>query len=515
MGTHATVNARAGRSARILRNTVSNSLGRGVSVITTFFLTPFILHSLGETAFGLWVLAQVVVSYGSLLDLGMGSAIIKYVADARARDDSTAAHRLLATATRLYLALAAAALAIGLALSSQLHRVIDLDPGTEASAATVLVIVTVTFAINLAATPATATIRGLQRYDITNMLTVGNVLTNAALTVLVLSQGGGVVAMVSVTMPVALVTQSLAVIVVRRLDGDFRPRWSPGSRRTVRTLTGFGFTVTVSQLALLLQKKSSEIIVGTVLAVAAVTPYSLAVRLSELPHVISDQFIKVLLPVASELHAAGDSAPLRQLYLASTRLTLALMLPLATCAALLAGDLLQLWVGAEYRDHAALVAILVAASVALTSQWPAGSVLQGINRFGPVAAAALVSGVANVTLTLALIGPYGLIGVALGTLIPTVAEAFLFVLPFTLRVLRVRVRDLAAQALLPVVVPLLPCVLVLLAADRLTGSVSWPSLLITGLAAVAVYEAVYLMLPAARRERRMVLGRLPRLRRGR
>ncbi|HEX2175487.1 MAG TPA: oligosaccharide flippase family protein [Nocardioidaceae bacterium] len=498
----------ARRSARILRNTVSNSLGRAVSVATTFFLTPFILHSLGETAFGLWVLAQVVVSYGSLLDLGMGSAIIKYVAEVHAKQDSAGAHRLLATATRLYLALAVVALAIGLTVATQAYRVVDLSRGDERSLTAVLAIVTVGFSINLAATPATATLRGLQRYDITNVLTVSNVLANAALTILVLSRGGDVVAMVAVTVPVALVTQVVAITVVRRLHPAFALRWSPGSRATARRLTTFGLTLTVGQLALLLQKKSSEIIVGTMLAVSAVTPYALAQRLSELPHVISDQFIKVLLPVASELNASGDSAPLRQLYLVSTRITLALMLPLALCAAVLAGDLLELWVGAEYRDNAALVVVLVLASVALTSQWPAGSVLQGMDRFGPVAVAALVSGVANVILTIALVGPYGLMGVALGTLVPTVAEAFLFVLPFTLRALHVPFRQLVTHVAAPVLLPVAPCVLVLLLTQRLVPGPTWLGVIASGLLAVAVYQAVYLLMPIASQERALVTRRL-------
>ena len=201
------------------------------------------------------------------------------------------------------------------------------------------------FAIDLAATPATATLRGLQRYDITNAIAVVSVLATAALTLLVLSRGGGVVAMVAVTVPVTLLSQLVAVAILARLDRNFTPRWSPASLSAARSLTGFGLTLTVGQLAVLLQKRASDIIIATSMSVSAVAPYSLARRLSELPHMISDQFIKVLLPVASELHATGDPAGLRRLYLSSTRITLCLVLPLALCVGFLSGDLLELWVG--------------------------------------------------------------------------------------------------------------------------------------------------------------------------
>lgn len=498
------------RSGRIVRNTLSNSVGRMVSMATSFLLTPFILHSVGEAAFGIWVLANVLVSYGALLDLGMGSAIVKYVADARARGDTDEAHELLATATRAYAGLALVAVAAGLLLSTVAGKVIAVHQTAEPTARAVLVLVTLTFAINLAATPVTATLRGLQRYDITNALTVVSTLTTALLTVLVLRAGGGLVGMVAVTFPVALVSQAVAVLVLRRVDRTFALRWSPTSRTAARRMTSFGLTLTVSQVAVLLQKRTSEIVIGTLMSITAVAPYALARRLSDLPHMISDQFIKVLLPVASELHATGTPEAMRRLYLASTRVTLALMFPLGLCAAFLSADLLELWVGARYRDQAVLVVILVTASVAFTSQWPAGSVFQGMGRFGPFAVASLISGVANVTLSLLLVGPYGLVGVAVGTLVPTVAEAFFFAGPYTLRKLGIPARAFLWQVLVPTMLPAVPCAAVLFAAGRLGGEPSWARLIATGALATGAYGLGYLLSPSARQERAVVAAMVRR-----
>jgi O-antigen/teichoic acid export membrane protein len=491
------------RSTRIVRNTLSNSVGRVVTMATSFVMTPFILHSVGEAAFGTWVLANVLVSYGALLDLGMGSAIVKHVADARAREDIDDAHTLLATATRAYAGLAVVAVTAGLVLSTVGSRLIGVGTGASTGRA-VLVLVSVTFAINLAATPVTATLRGLQRYDVTNALTVVSALTTAALTVVVLRSGGGLVGMVAVTVPVALVSQAVAVVVLRRVDRTFAVRWSPTSRSAARKLTRFGLTLTVSQVAVLLQKRTSEIVIGALVSVSAVAPYALARRLSDLPHMISDQFIKVLLPVASELHATGSPEAMRRLYLASTRVTLALMFPLGLCTAFLSADLLELWVGAQYRDQAVLVVILVIASVAFTSQWPAGSVFQGMGRFGPFAVASLLSGVANVALSLLLVRPFGLVGVAVGTLVPTVLEAFFFAGPYSMRKLGIPGTALLRQVLAPTVLPALPCAAVLVAALGLGGEPSWVGLVVTGALATGVYLGGYLLAPAAGQERAVV-----------
>jgi O-antigen/teichoic acid export membrane protein len=180
------------------------------------------------------------------------------------------------------------------------------------------------------------------------------------------------------------------------------------------------------------------------------------------------------------------------------------MFPLGLCTAFLSADLLELWVGARYRDQAVLVVILVTASVAFTSQWPAGSVFQGMGRFGPFAVASLISGVANVTLSLLLVGPYGLVGVAVGTLVPSVAEAVFFAGPYTLRKLAIPARAFLRQVLVPTMVPAVPCAAVLLVAGRLGGEPSWLRLVATGALASGAYGIGYLLSPTATQERAVV-----------
>src|SRR2546430_3639889 len=71
---------------RVLCNIFSNYVGALVALGTGVFLTPFILHKLGSSDFGLWVLVGAVVVYGSLLDFGIGGAVIKYVFFFQAED---------------------------------------------------------------------------------------------------------------------------------------------------------------------------------------------------------------------------------------------------------------------------------------------------------------------------------------------------------------------------------------------------------------------------------------------
>lgn len=489
------------RIARVVRNTASNAVGRGVTLALAFVLTPFVLRSLGEAGFGLWTLAQVVVGYGALLDLGIGASLVRQVAHVRADGTDDEAHVLAGTSTRTFAALAVLALVLGGLVALVAARVVDAATIPASTVAWVFLLVAVGFAVNLAGTPAIAALRGLQRYDLSTAVTVVSGLATALLTVVVLLLGGGVVALVAVNVPVAVATQVAALLVLRHEDARHALRWSPASWGVARALTRSGSSIVVAQVAGLLQKRSSEIVVATALSAAAVTPFSLARRLGDVPHLLSDQFVKVLLPVASELNASGSREDLRRLYLASTRVTLALMVPFGLVLSFLAADVLEVWVGAAYRDQAPLVVILVVASIASTSQWPAGSVFQAMDRFRPFAWGALVTGVSCVALSVALVGPFGLTGVAVASLVPMTLEAVFFVGPFAVRRLGVGPRELLGTAVGPALLPAVPCAVVLLVLTGALDTSDWPLLLVVAVAGLVTYGAGYLAMPATTLER--------------
>src|SRR5438552_1502243 len=97
--------AAAEMARRVVWNTLSNYAGKLATLATGLVLTPFILHQVGPASYGLWVLVGSVVGYGALLDLGIGNAIIKYVAEYRAKGQLDQAQQLVATALWLYAAL--------------------------------------------------------------------------------------------------------------------------------------------------------------------------------------------------------------------------------------------------------------------------------------------------------------------------------------------------------------------------------------------------------------------------
>jgi len=490
-------------SRHLALSTVSNYAGQIVNLAVWFLLTPFLVHRLGASQYGLWMLVSSFIAYGSLLDFGVGEAIVKYVAEFRARGDSESASRLVATSLWLYCGLGLLVLLIGIVIAPLVPKIINVPP-SEAHTATVLVILTALgVAVELPATAAYSVLRGLHRFDLMNLIGSSAIIALAVGWVLVVLLGGGVLGMAAIVIPLTLIWQVPAIALIHRTAPDLRFGLRGPERGMVRSVATFSSALFGINVAAVVKGKTDEIVIGAALPVAAVAPYSIARRLSGLPGQLAYQFVRVLMPLASRLHAEGDAALLRGLYTASMRLTIGLFTVVAGGLIVFAGPFLAAWVGPRYAHSSDIVVILTFAGLAEALLWPAAQLLQGMNRHRPLVAFALGSAALNLALSIILIGPLGVKGVAFGTLIATSLEA-LIVVPFAARVTQVQGRTVLADVLVPAILPVVPMVAVLALIRGTLAPSTIATIAIAGLAGAVVYAAGYLAFPVAVRERAMV-----------
>jgi O-antigen/teichoic acid export membrane protein len=267
-----------------------------------------------------------------------------------------------------------------------------------------------------------------------------------------------------------------------------------------------GSAVFVADSAEQLAAGSDQVVAGAFLGVAAVTPYAIALKLSQGASLLTDQFVKVLFPMAAELHAGRNRDHLRLLYATGTRLTLAINVPVTCTLIILAQPVLRVWVGEAYTADSWLATILLLSALAARSQAVGRTVLQAMGRQWPLAILGVCSGVANIVMSIALVGPLGLLGVAIGTLVPNVILYLLIMLPFAVRTIGVPVLSALKEILWPALVPAVPCVAVLLALRELRDLSSLPLLVAAAAAGVVTYGVTYLSMSASKLERETCRG---------
>src|SRR6266850_8597684 len=98
------------RRPRMLRNIGSNWMLMAVTLAATYFLTPFVIHTLGTDGYGTWTLITSITGYVSLLALGVPLASVRYLAQHVAEGDQRKMNEALASCAGLYFMIGTAAM---------------------------------------------------------------------------------------------------------------------------------------------------------------------------------------------------------------------------------------------------------------------------------------------------------------------------------------------------------------------------------------------------------------------
>lgn len=410
----------------LARNTVWNYLGFAVNMATNFLLFPYVVGTLGSAAAGIWLLLGSLTGYMGLMELGIVPALTQRIASALARGDREAVHASVSTSVVLMLVMMTVAAQVAW-FAPVLVDLLHLPAGLEASAVMVVRISILGVAVRMPQAPFQAVLLGCQRQDRCSHLWIVLAITKALLTVLLLSLGYGVVAVVLME---ALAHVAAGVLQVRWVWQELPSlrlglRWA--SLDEARHLTSFGLQVMVSGIFVLIVEQSDRFVIAAFRPIEDVTRYSAAWKLYMLAYTIPTTLVQAVSPLVASLYGSGEDDRLRALFLRMTKYSTAVALPLSVGIAVGSGWILQAWMGPEFGDVHPTVMVLLA-SLLVTGYNHAGySIVYGTRQVGRqlwVYNAPLA--VLNFGLSVWLVQRFGIVGVALGTAIPALLLEYPF-----------------------------------------------------------------------------------------
>jgi len=253
----------------------------------------------------------------------------------------------------------------------------------------------------------------------------------------------------------------------------------------------------------------SRVILGAYRSPRAVGLFEGPVRAHNLLYALGGALAVPVVPTASRYLATGDQRRLRDLVVRGTRYTLALFVPVCVTLIVLAGPILDAWLGDRYGDGDLALAILVSYWLLYGGLVVTPGFLVGAGRARELARIMIAVAVSNLAMSLILTPELGIEGPAVATAVPFVV-AFPFLLRLGLSASGAPVAELARRAWGPNYL-----LGALLAAGLLGGRAVLPmdeTAAVLGLAAggVLAYWAALYGLVLAGDERALVRGLLRR-----
>jgi O-antigen/teichoic acid export membrane protein len=427
-----------------------------INAVIGLVVLPYNVRHLGADDYGLWMLTAAVTTYFSVLELGYGGAIVKYVAEFRARKDAHALNEVLSTMFYVFSGIGLVVYATAIVISFLLPHIFNLEPGQARVGQLVLLIIAVNVSLHFSFSVYGGVINGFERYYINNVVgTTFNILT-AAVNVLVLWLGYGLVELVAATTAVRMIPYWIYRRNAHKVFPELRIRFKYFRLQRLRELTGFSVYLAIIDWSSKLTFMTDTFILGVFLNTTVVGIYAVAQRLADALLRMTHQLHTFLFPAIVHQAVEGSTERQRDLMVKATRFQLAIAMALCGTVAAVSDVLIRAWVGPDFAAAGLVVQVLAAVVVLRAWLGIPGTVLKGTGHHKYFAGSMSLCALANLLLSIPAVKLFGMVGVAWAMLLPVLVLGTVFIFPRACRVVEMPLargyREMVWPAVWPAVV---------------------------------------------------------------
>ncbi len=404
---------------RAFVNVVSNWGAFGLSAIVNFLLSPFVVHSLGNDAYGVWILLSSLVGYLGLLDLGVRGAVTKFVATHHAAGNHARASRIASAAFAIFGFAGALAILVSFLVGRFGLEYFEVSPEFMDVAPTIILIGGVTIAISIVSGVYGGIIVARQRFDLLNVMTVVVTLLRAASVVWALRNGGGLLELAWIQLGASAIQGVVSVGIARNVYPDLSIRPTGFGRDDAKMIFSFGLYASLLHIASSLVYYTDSVVIGAYLPVSLITFFAIAANLVDQARALVSGIAGTITPMAGALEGQDEMERVSGVLVTGGRFATLVALPVALTFILRGHTFIGLWMGPEYAEPAGDVLVLLAIGFAAGCGFHiATATLIGINKHPGLVPVFVLEAIANIGLSIALIDAYGIYGVAIGTFVP-------------------------------------------------------------------------------------------------
>jgi O-antigen/teichoic acid export membrane protein len=435
------------RTSQLVRGVFSNWASLGLTVVVAFFLSPYLVHHLGDVGYGVWVLINSIIGYMGLMDLGLRGAVMRFVSREYTRGEHDESSRTVSAAFWLRVWIGLLLISITIVISFLIGKVFKIPPELLWAARIAIVTTGTSAAINLTFGVFAGVLSALHRFDLMSAVAIAQTMIRAAGVVWLLKTGHGIVALAFWEFVCVILACAAYTVLCFRLYPQLRLFFRVPDRQIIGRLWGYSSYVFLIHVCLQLVYYTDNLIVGGFLSAAAVTYYSIGGRLIEYVRQVVTSLTTTFTPLASTLEASGEEDKLRRLLIYGTRAALVLVLPFAIALILRGPTFIGLWMGEQYAAISGhVMQILIIGQVFIVANNTSSGIAFGLEKHKTFALFFSAEAVANLVLSVILVRWIGIMGVAWGTTLTTLATQILFWPPYICRIVGMPVRTYIWQS---------------------------------------------------------------------
>ena len=389
------------------------------TAIVTFIYTPIMIKLIGQSEYGLYSLVASIIAYLSVLDMGFGNAMIRYISKSQAEKNKNEESKLNGMFLLMYLLIGIIALIIGFIFLFNVDNLFSAKlTELELSKSKILLIISlVTVVLSFPLSIFDSYAMASEKFTFLKLLNMLKTVLIPLTTLPFLLFGFKSIAMVLI-MSIYNITYHLCnmFLCFKKLNMKIAFDFNFRKSKLMKEILFYSFFVFLNIVVDNIYNNTDQIILGSVCGTAAVSVYAVAITISQANQLCSVTISSLFLPKITKLFAKGNNdKKISDLFIFVSRMQIYLMLLILTSFILFGQSFINLWVGNDYKDAYFIILLLIGPGLIPLTQNVAISILQAKNKHQFRSILYIFIAILNIMISIPLAKLYGGIGAAIGT----------------------------------------------------------------------------------------------------
>lgn len=393
------------------------------SVLVTFIYTPILLKYMGNKEYGLYALVSSVIAYLSVLDMGFGNAMIRFVSKAQARKNEKEESKVNGLFLFLYLIIGAITLIIGMILLNNIDFLFHALTEVEKEKAKIIMgVLSFTVAISFPLSIFDSYVMACEKFKFLKILNVVKTISIPLTMLPLLLWGYKSIAMVIVTSLYNILYHICTMYCCfKKLKMKIYFSIKKIDSSLFKEIFKYSFFVFLGLIVDTVFNNTDQVILGSVCGTVAVSIYSVGTKIISMYTTVSTTISGLFLPKITKILEEKDSdKKISDLFIKVSRIQVYIMMLILAGFIVLGKQFISLWVGQEYYDTYFIILLIIGPSIIPLTQNIGISVIQAKNKHQFRSIVYLVIAVLNIVISIPLAKKYQGIGAAAGSALATI-----------------------------------------------------------------------------------------------
>lgn len=323
-----------------------------LNTLVGLLYTPYMLRTMGQSEYGLYSLVASVISYLTILDMGMGNAIIRYTAKFRAERKQEEQYEMFGMFFVLYLVIGVIAVGLGMglylnvdAMFGKTMTVVELD---KARIMMFILIFNLAFTFPMSIFGSIMT--AYERFVFPRIVNIIRIILNTVIMIILLYYGYRAITMVivhTVFNVVTLIINYFYCCYRLHIKMYFRKfKWG-----FLKEVAIYSFWILLNVIMDKIYWSTGQFVLGAVSGTIAVSIFAVAIQLQALYMQFSSAISTVFLPkVTAMVTNSSSDKELSDLFIRTGRIQYVVMCFVLSGFIVFGKSFIQLWAGREYSE---------------------------------------------------------------------------------------------------------------------------------------------------------------------